>query len=158
MHKGINIITNDGLGVKLTNSMSFGESVFSRGFIQKTVKVDLHVRFNHAYPQWKWPQKVPEDSRGLYTEAGAEGLPGGAGRPTYRPSAPRPTYQPLCQNVGSPPSPRLHLRHPLSWFDPRAHVGPFGLYKDAQTNSLEPSWNPNSYSRLQDQSQLSRED
>ena len=53
MHKGINIITNKGLGFKLTNSMSFGESVFSIGFIKKTVKVDLHVRFNRAYPQRK---------------------------------------------------------------------------------------------------------
>ena len=36
MYKGINIITNEGLGFKLTNSTSFGESVFSAGFIQKT--------------------------------------------------------------------------------------------------------------------------
>ena len=36
-------------GFKLTNYMSFGESVFSAGFIQKTIKVDLHVRFNGAY-------------------------------------------------------------------------------------------------------------
>ena len=45
------VITNKGLGFKLTNSMSFGESIFSTGFIQKTIKVDLHVRFNCAYPQ-----------------------------------------------------------------------------------------------------------
>ena len=50
MHKGINIITNKGLGFKLANSTSFGESVFSVGFIQKTVKVDQDVRFNCAYP------------------------------------------------------------------------------------------------------------
>ena len=50
MHKGINIITNIDLGFKLTNSMSFVESVFSAGFIQKTVKVDLDVRLNRAYP------------------------------------------------------------------------------------------------------------
>jgi hypothetical protein len=33
--------------------MSFGESVFSAGFIQKTVKVDQIVKVNHAYPQQK---------------------------------------------------------------------------------------------------------
>jgi hypothetical protein len=30
--------------------MSFGESVISAGFNQKTVKVDLDVRINRAYP------------------------------------------------------------------------------------------------------------
>ena len=50
MNKGINMITNKGIGVKLINSSSFGESAFSIGFNQKTVKVDLHVRFNYAYP------------------------------------------------------------------------------------------------------------
>ena len=69
MYKGINIITNEGLGFKLTNSTSFGESVFSAGFIQKTIKVDLHVRFNYAYPQRNGHQKVPEDLRGLHVEA-----------------------------------------------------------------------------------------
>ena len=64
--------------------MSFGKSIFFAGFIQKTVKVDLHVRFNRAYPQRKWPQKVLEDSRGLHTEADGEaGQPLG---PTYQPS------------------------------------------------------------------------
>jgi hypothetical protein len=38
MYKGTNEITNEGLGFKLTNSMSFGESVFSAGYIQKTIK------------------------------------------------------------------------------------------------------------------------
>jgi hypothetical protein len=33
MYKGTNEITNEGLGFKLTNSMSFGESVFSAGYI-----------------------------------------------------------------------------------------------------------------------------
>jgi hypothetical protein len=31
--------------------MSFGESVNAGGFIQKIVKVDLNVRFNHNYPR-----------------------------------------------------------------------------------------------------------
>ena len=51
MYKGINIIINEGLGFKLTNSMSFGESIFSAGFIHKTIKVDLPVGFHCAYPQ-----------------------------------------------------------------------------------------------------------
>ena len=34
---------------------------------------------------------------------------------------------PRCY-VSSPPSPKLHLRHPLSWFDPRAHVRRSSLY------------------------------
>jgi hypothetical protein len=38
MYKGTNEITNEGLGFKLTNSTSFGESVFSAGYIKKTVK------------------------------------------------------------------------------------------------------------------------
>jgi hypothetical protein len=46
MYKGINEIANKGFRLKLTNSMSFGESMISVGFIQKTVKVDLHVRVN----------------------------------------------------------------------------------------------------------------
>ena len=81
MYKGINIITNKGLGFKLTNSMSFGESVFSAGFIQKTVKADLHVRFNCPYPQRNGHQKTLEDSEWLHTEAEGETPPGGAGRP-----------------------------------------------------------------------------
>ena len=61
--------------------MSFGESVISVGFIQKTIKVDLDVRVNHAYPQRNGHQKTLEDSRGLHIEAEPEGLPGGATRP-----------------------------------------------------------------------------
>jgi hypothetical protein len=47
---GTNEITNKGLGFKLTNSMSFGESVISTGFNQKTVKAELQVRINNAIP------------------------------------------------------------------------------------------------------------
>ena len=64
--------------------MSFGEFVFSIGFIQKTVKVDLDVRLNRAYPQQKQPQKVPEVLRGLHTEAEGEAPAG----PTYRSAGP----------------------------------------------------------------------
>ena len=79
--------------------MSFGESEFSAVFIQKTIKVDQDVRFNHAYPQRKQPQKVPEDSRGLHTEAKGEASLGGAGQP----------LGPTCQ----PPVAMLVLHHLL---------------------------------------------
>jgi hypothetical protein len=52
MYKGTIVITNKGLGFKLTNSMSFGESVLPTGFNQKTIKGDLHVRGNHIIPPW----------------------------------------------------------------------------------------------------------
>jgi hypothetical protein len=38
MYKGINEITNEGLGFKLTNSTSFGEPMISAGFTEKTIK------------------------------------------------------------------------------------------------------------------------
>jgi hypothetical protein len=38
MYKGTNKITNEGLGFKVINFMSFGEFVFSAGYIQKTIK------------------------------------------------------------------------------------------------------------------------
>jgi hypothetical protein len=55
--------------------MNFGESVSSAGFIQKTIKVDLHVKINYAYPQQNGHQKVLEDSRGHHTEAEDEAPP-----------------------------------------------------------------------------------
>ena len=60
--------------------MSFGEFLFSAGFILKTIKVDLDVRLNRAYPQRERPQKVPEDSRGHHTKAEGEVSPGGGGQ------------------------------------------------------------------------------
>ena len=48
--------------------MSFGESIFSTGFIQKTVKVDLHVGINRAYPPRHKHQNTLKDSRGLHIE------------------------------------------------------------------------------------------
>jgi hypothetical protein len=50
MHKGTIEITNKGLGFKLINSTSFGESVISVGFIQKTVKQDLFIKGNFRIP------------------------------------------------------------------------------------------------------------
>jgi hypothetical protein len=81
MYKGTNEITNKSLGFKLMNSMSFGEFVICAGFIQKTVKVDLHVRVNYAIPLRNQHGKVPEDSRGLHTKAEGEALPCRAGQP-----------------------------------------------------------------------------
>jgi hypothetical protein len=58
--------------------MSFDESVFSGGFIQKNIMVDPNIRINHAYPQRKQLQKVLEDLRRQTTEAEGRWLPGGA--------------------------------------------------------------------------------
>ena len=66
--------------------MSFGESVFFVGFIQKTIKVNLDDRLNRAYPQRKQPQKVPEDSRGHHTKAKHRQV--GSVSPTYMPTDP----------------------------------------------------------------------
>jgi hypothetical protein len=44
MYKGPNEITNKGLGFKLMNSMSFGESIFSAGLFQKMGKEDQNVK------------------------------------------------------------------------------------------------------------------
>jgi hypothetical protein len=49
MYKGTNEITNEDLGFKLTNSMSFGKSMISAGFIQKlsrqTYMAELIMQF-----------------------------------------------------------------------------------------------------------------
>jgi hypothetical protein len=55
--------------------------VFPAGYIQKTIKGDLHVRVNNAILLWNQCGKVLEDSRGHHTEAGGTTLPCGAGRP-----------------------------------------------------------------------------
>jgi hypothetical protein len=81
MYKSINMISNKGLGFKLMNSTSFCESVISIGYIQKTIKADLHVRVNYAIPPQNLCGKILEDSRGYHIEAGGRTLPCGAGRP-----------------------------------------------------------------------------
>jgi hypothetical protein len=60
--------------------MSFGESVISAGFIQKTIKVDLDVKVNRAYPQ-RNRHKDLDDTRGHCTEVERQRLLGGAGWP-----------------------------------------------------------------------------
>ena len=77
--------------------MSFGESVFSAGFNQKTVKEDLFAKGNHGIPLRNQRGKTLEDSRSLSTKAGHMSLTcGGCTAPGG------PTYQPCCY-VGSPP-------------------------------------------------------
>jgi hypothetical protein len=61
--------------------MSFAESMISVGYIQKTIKEDLHVRGNHEIPLRELCGKTLEDSRGLSTKAGHETLPRGASQP-----------------------------------------------------------------------------
>ena len=68
--------------------MSFGESVFSTGFIQQTVNGDLFVKGNYRIPPRKQCGKILEDSRRLSTEADPEGLPCGAGRPHLQAAGP----------------------------------------------------------------------
>jgi hypothetical protein len=60
--------------------MSFGQSVFSAGFNQKTIK-DLFVKANHVYPQWGRHGKTLEDSIGQSIEAGLMSMTCGAGWP-----------------------------------------------------------------------------
>ena len=60
--------------------MSFGESMFSAGFIKETIKVDLYVRINHAYPRHKQHKKDLEDTRGHHTTVEGERQPGGTGQ------------------------------------------------------------------------------
>jgi hypothetical protein len=88
MYKGTNEITNEGLGFKLTNSMSFSESVFSAGYIQKTVNGDLHVRVNNAISPRNQHGKVLEDSKGHHAKAERQRLPCGLVGPTYMPLGP----------------------------------------------------------------------
>ena len=61
--------------------MSFGESVFSVGFIWKTIKGDLFIKGNYGIPPCKQRGKILEDSRRLSTKDRAETLTWEAGRP-----------------------------------------------------------------------------
>jgi hypothetical protein len=84
MYKGTNEITNKGLGFKLTNTMSFGESMISTGFIQKTAK--------RTYMSEEITEFHHENYR-LCAEARHEALPCGAGRPHLQ--AARPPNPPI---------------------------------------------------------------
>jgi hypothetical protein len=61
--------------------MSFGESMFSAGFNQKTVKEDLVVKANHTFLRQYLLGKTLENTRRLSTEEYHKGLPSGASWP-----------------------------------------------------------------------------
>ena len=76
--------------------MSFGGSIFSAGFIQKTIKEDLFIKGNYGIPPRKQRAKILEDSRRLYTEAEPETLTCVADRPHMQAARPLgSTSQPL---------------------------------------------------------------
>jgi hypothetical protein len=66
--------------------MSFGESVFLAGFIQKTIKEDTFVKENYRIPSCKQHGKILEDSKTLSNEADPKGCHVGPIGPTYRPT------------------------------------------------------------------------
>jgi hypothetical protein len=137
MRKGIYERTNKVLGCKLTNSTSFGESMIFVGYIQKTIKRDLHVRRNNAVPPQNQCGKVLQDSRRLSIEGILDTdmwgwLAPHAGRPVSA-SGPRLSASGMLLHH----LPRLHLYRSLSRFDLRAHVGSSGLYKETPTPLLE---------------------
>jgi hypothetical protein len=72
----------------LTVSMSFGESIFSTGFIQKITKEDISIKRDRMIISSRIQRKVLEDTRGLHAKGGYQTLPGGASRP--HPCATRP--------------------------------------------------------------------
>jgi hypothetical protein len=86
MRNGTNEKIYIGLGYKLTNFMSFGESLFSAGLFQKTTKRDLFVKGKFVKGKFRikirhMRKKTLEDMRRHRNEAGGEGLPSGVGRP-----------------------------------------------------------------------------
>jgi hypothetical protein len=54
--------------------MSFGDSLISAGFIQKTIKGDLFIKRNQGIILWHLRGKVLEDFRRLSTERKASHL------------------------------------------------------------------------------------
>jgi hypothetical protein len=81
MRNGTNERIYIGLGFKLTNSMSFGESLFSAGLFQKTTKRDLFIKGKFGIKIRHIRERTLEDMRRHRNEAGGEGLPSGADRP-----------------------------------------------------------------------------
>jgi hypothetical protein len=81
MRNGINERIYIGLGFKLTNIMSFGESLFSVWLFQKTTKRDIFIKGEFRIKIRHIREKTLEDMRRHRNEAGDEGLPSGAGRP-----------------------------------------------------------------------------
>jgi hypothetical protein len=81
MTNGTNERIYIGLGFKLTNFMSFGESLFSAGLFQKTTKRDLFVKEKFRIKIRHICKKILEDMRRHRNEAGGKRLPSGANRP-----------------------------------------------------------------------------
>jgi hypothetical protein len=81
MRNGTNERIYIGLGFKLKNSMSFGESLFSAGLFYKTTKRDLFVKGKFRIKIWHIREKTLEDMRRHRNKAGGEGLPSGASQP-----------------------------------------------------------------------------
>jgi hypothetical protein len=110
--------------------MSFSESLFSAGLFQKTTKRDLFIKGKFRIKIQHICEKTLEDMRRHRNETGSEGLPVGPADPTYRP--PSPPWGDTSMSFWSilllPP--RMHLSRTSTRFDPRAHVGPPGLYKE----------------------------
>ena len=82
--------------------MSFGESMFSIGFIQTTAKEDLIIEGNYGIPSCYLCGKTLEGSRRQITEAGLDPLPCGASQPVG--GATRPMW--------APPVSLLHMSVP----------------------------------------------
>jgi hypothetical protein len=61
--------------------MSFGESIFSAGFIQKITKENLNIKRDRGIISSRIHGKVLEDTRGLHAERGDQTLSGGASQP-----------------------------------------------------------------------------
>jgi hypothetical protein len=81
MRNGTNERIYIGLGFKLTNSISFNESLFSAGLFQKSTKRDLFVKEKFEIKIWHIRENTLEDMRRHRNKAGGEGLPTGASRP-----------------------------------------------------------------------------
>jgi hypothetical protein len=144
MHKDTIEITNRGLWFKLINFTSFGESMFSARFIQKTVKRYLFVKENIGIPPRHQRGKDLEDSRTLSTKAWAKshrsgpvglwGMPPGLQQgplvssfQNVPPPPPRVASTPFLKSVWSEGS-RWTLRpintalYPLAWRHPETLI------------------------------------
>jgi hypothetical protein len=88
MRNGTNERIYIGIGFKLTNSMSFGQSLFSVGLFQKTTKRDLFVKGKFRIKIWHIREKTLEDNRRHQNEAGGEGLPSGDDQPHLQATRP----------------------------------------------------------------------
>jgi hypothetical protein len=120
MRNGINERIYIGLGFKLINFTSFGESLFSIGLFQKTTKRDLFVKGKFGIKIQHIREKTLENMRS-----------GRQGAAKWGQQAVRPPLGDSSTSFWSilPPPPKMYLNRTSSRFDPRAHVGPPGLYK-----------------------------